>query len=127
MPDFSDTSDCLNLSSALRNGNISRVPFDPSLESHLESFRVFLRTGNWGDVQFYCEHPYTDVPMTVLMKHALYNEGITRETLAERSVRIAARPSMIQPPALVLSHAEEREKRLAVLNELNIKHGYAEA
>ena len=91
MPDFADTSDVLNLSSALRKASINRTSFDPSLESHLESFRIFLRTGNWGDVQFYCEHPFTDVPMTVLMKYAMYQENVVRETAIERSARLESK------------------------------------
>jgi hypothetical protein len=91
MPDFTDIPDCLNLSTTLRRSGANRTFFDPSLESHLESFRTFLRTGNWGDVQFYCEHPYTDVPMTVLMKAAMYTEGVVRETAIERSERLAAK------------------------------------
>jgi hypothetical protein len=89
MPYFADTSDVLNLSTALRRHSVNRVLFDPSLETHLDSMRAFLRTGNWGDVQFYCETPYTDVPMTVLMKFAMYQEGVQRETLAERQARFA--------------------------------------
>lgn len=89
MPDFADTSDVLNLSTALRSTSAHRTHFDPSRESHLESLRSFLRTGNWGEVQFYCEHPYTDVPMTVLMKAAMYTEGVQRETMSERNERLA--------------------------------------
>lgn len=89
MPDFLDHPDCLNMSTILRRQSVVRTFFDPSLQSHLDSLDVFLRTGNWGEVQFYCEHPYTDVPMTVLMKFALYEQGITRETGAERNARLA--------------------------------------
>lgn len=91
MPDFADTSDCLNLSTALRKASVNRTFFDATSDAHLESFRVFLRTGNWGNVQFYCEHPYTDVPMTVLMKYAMHQEGVQRETATERALRLSAK------------------------------------
>ena len=91
MPDFLDHPDCLNLSTTLRKTAVNRTFFDPSLQSHLDSFDVFLRTGNWGDVQFYCEHPYTDVPMTVLMKFAMYEQGVQRESVAERTERLAGK------------------------------------
>lgn len=102
MPYFTDTSDCLNLSTLLRRQSVNRVFFDPSLQSHLDSLDVFLRTGNWGEVQFYCEHPYIDVPMTVLMKFARYQQRIKRESGQERALRVSQMPNMIEPtPAVV--------------------------
>jgi hypothetical protein len=92
MPDFADTSDVLNLSSALRRASVNRTSFDPSKESHLESFRIFLRTGNWGEIQFYCEHPFTDVPMTVLMKYATHRENVCRESASDRAARLSKLP-----------------------------------
>lgn len=63
-------SDFLNHSTALRLTRMHRQHFDPKNPAHLESLKTFVETGNWGEVQFYCERPYTDVPMTVLMKFA---------------------------------------------------------
>ena len=54
---------------------INRVNFDPRKKAHLDSVKKFLETGNWGDVQFYCEYPYTDVPMTVLTKFTAHKLG----------------------------------------------------
>ena len=88
MPDFVDTSDFLAKSTIL-TGVIRRENFDPSNPRHLESLQSFIRTGEWGSVQFFCEQPFSDVPMTVLMKYASYNLGIKRETLAERQARMA--------------------------------------
>jgi len=70
MPDFVDTSDFLNKSTILRRASVNRQNFDPSNKEHLDSLKSFISTGNWGDVQFYCEYPFTDVPMTVLVKFA---------------------------------------------------------
>lgn len=70
MPDFADTNDFLSKSTILRRASINRQFFDPTNREHLESLRVFIDTGNWGSVQFYCEFPFTDVPMTVLTKFA---------------------------------------------------------
>lgn len=89
MPDFADSSDVLNLSSALRRHTVNRVLFNPEDQRHVDSLKVFLRTGNWGDLQFYCEHPYTDVPMTVLMTFAMYELNTTRESHAEHAERLA--------------------------------------
>lgn len=90
MPDFADTSDVLNLSSSLRKASVNRVRFNPEDQQHVDSMKVFLRTGNWGQFQFYCEAPYTDVPMTVLMSFAQYELDVQRETFAERGARLAA-------------------------------------
>jgi hypothetical protein len=83
MPAFSDTSDVLNLSTALRRASVKRMAFDPTDPAHCASLACFIQTGNWGDVQFYCEHPFTDVPMTVLMKYAGHQLGVSRLTSAE--------------------------------------------
>lgn len=96
MPDFADTSDVLNLSTALRRHSVNRVVFNPEDQQHVDSLKAFLRTGNWGDFQFYCESPYTDVPMTVLMAFAQYELNVTRETTAERNARVAAKAALIE-------------------------------
>jgi hypothetical protein len=106
MPDFSDVSDVLNLSTVLRKASVNRTSFDPSKDSHLESFRTFLRTGNWGDVQFYCEAPFTDVPMTVLMKYAMFRENTQRESGAEQNIRLS-KMNLVNKPVLVLTALNE--------------------
>lgn len=70
---FSDTrssSISPNIISTL--SRVNRVTFDPSKKAHLESVKTFMETGNWGDIQFFCEYPYTDVPMTVLTKFTAF-------------------------------------------------------
>lgn len=57
-------------SKALRAARIPREDFDPKNESHRESLKTFLDTGNWGSVHFYAEPPYLSVPETVLRKMA---------------------------------------------------------
>jgi len=89
MPEFLQSYDFLNNSTALRKAGSYRTFFDPSKQSHLDSFDVFLKTGNWGEVQFFCEAPFSDVPMTVLMKFAMYEQGVTRETPAETQLRFS--------------------------------------
>ena len=91
MPDFIDFSDVLNLSTVLRRASVNRAFFDPTNKKHLESFDTFLKTGNWGSVQFFCEQPYTDVPMTVLMKFAMHKQKVQRESTLELTKRMAAK------------------------------------
>lgn len=69
---------------------IRRESFDPRKKAHIDSFKTFLRTGNWGDVQFYSELPYIEVPMTVLMKYSTYMLKVDTESRAERQERIEA-------------------------------------
>jgi hypothetical protein len=114
MPDFIETPDFLNASTALRDHGAARVQFDPSRQSHLDSFDSFLRTGNWGEIQFLCEAPYTDVPMTVLMKFALYEQSIVRETPEERAIRFGTMNLVI--PAKRETR-DEKEARLAAVNQ----------
>ena len=80
MPAFSDTPDFLSRSALLRRHGHTRTLFDPENQEHRDSLKHFIVTGNWGPVQFYTEHPYTDVPMTTLMKLAGYYLGVTRQT-----------------------------------------------
>lgn len=72
MPEMIDTQDCLNGSTILRRGAVRREEFDPTNQEHLRSLECFVATGRWGDVQFFTEAPYIDVPMTVLMKFTMY-------------------------------------------------------
>ena len=91
MPEFCESSDFLNTSTSLRRANPNRVFFNPENQLHVDSLKEFLRTGNWGKFQFYCEAPYTDVPMTVLMLFAQFELGVRRETPAETAARIGAK------------------------------------
>lgn len=79
MPHFVDTHDFMNRSSVLQRHGNSRVSFDPTNEAHVASFKKFIQTGNWGDVQFYTEFPYTDAPTTVSMRLHEHNLGVTRD------------------------------------------------
>lgn len=97
MPDFVSTNDFLSGSSVLRTGLVKREHFNPLNEDHLVSLKHFIRTGNWGDIQFYCEQPFSDVPMTVLMKYAGHLLAVQRETAGERMARICAM-DLVRPP-----------------------------
>lgn len=82
MPQFvSDTSDFMSRSATLHRHGLARAHFDPTNEKHLESLRTYIRTGRWGDQQFFNECPFTDVPMTVLMKYASHVLGVERGVL----------------------------------------------
>ncbi len=56
----------------LRENQVRREFFDPTNHEHLESYQTFLKTGNWGKVQFHEEFPYVTVPETVSRKFALH-------------------------------------------------------
>ena len=93
---------------------VRREIFDPTNPEHIESFKVFLRTSSWGDIQFYPEDPYTEAPATVMFKYAAHILGITAETAEERAVRLAANPRLITvTPASV-----DKVDRLAEANRL---------
>lgn len=113
-------STALGSSTLLRTAHVQRETFDPSRESHLESFRTFLKTGNWGEIQFHVEAPYTDVPMTVLMKFAQYTEGVERESEAVRSERLASRENLVPfpKPQTNAQVRADRASALAVSNEV---------
>ncbi len=102
----------------LKQPLIDRQKFDPTNAAHIASFEVFMRTGNWGHIQFFSELPYNEVPMTVLMKYAEFKSGITRESAAERNTRIGAKPNIIRMPA-PMNPGQERARRNAELAELN--------
>lgn len=63
-------TDMLGNSGVLRNNGMKREEFDTNNPKHLASAKHFLETGNWGEVQFYPELPYLNVPETVLRKLA---------------------------------------------------------
>jgi hypothetical protein len=70
MPDFISFPDARLQSRILKDHQIKREIFDPSKRAHRESLNQYLKTGNWGDIQFYVENPYATVPETVLRKMA---------------------------------------------------------
>lgn len=51
---------------------IPRVIFDPSNKEHLKSYKQFLETGKWGEIQFHLELPLTSVTETVHRKFSAY-------------------------------------------------------
>lgn len=51
---------------------LPREVFDPKNRAHLESYEIFLKTGNWGEVKFHIEYPYVSVVETVMRKFALH-------------------------------------------------------
>jgi len=63
----------LHLAATLRGTRVRRESFDPTNEEHLASLRKFVSTGSWGEVKFFAEAPFTEVPATVLMKYAAHN------------------------------------------------------
>ena len=87
---------------------VPREHFDPTSQVHLDSFDVFLKTGNWGAVQFFPELPYSDVPMTVLMKYAQHQQGVVRESDRERNERWTT-----EKPHLVRIHFPSRAEEEA--------------
>lgn len=48
---------------------VNREVFDPKNKEHIKSFKCFVDTGNWGDIQFFEEAPFTTVPDTVTHKY----------------------------------------------------------
>lgn len=104
----------------LKQPLIDRQKFDPLNESHLASFQVFVRTGNWGDIQFFTELPYNEVPMTVLMKYAEHMCGVSREKVAERNARIDAKPGIMHLPPFETPVAA-RARRAVELAEINAR------
>jgi hypothetical protein len=103
----------LSTASSLRRPLVERQYFDPTNPKHLESLDTFLKTGNWGEVQFYAELPFVEVPVTVLTKFAMYERGVSAETAQERAARLATK-SLVEPRAPESNAA--RRKRLAAAN-----------
>lgn len=98
---------------------VRREIFNPENQIHIDSFKTFLRTGNWGDVQFYCEVPYEDVPATVMMKFAEFELNVVRETAKETQDRLSAKTDLIR--AVPLTAAQEADEKRARLAETNRK------
>jgi hypothetical protein len=104
----------------LKQPQVNRQKFDPANPLHIKSFQYFIQTGNWGDIQFFAELPYNEVPMTVLMAYAQATLGFKRETVAERNARIDARPGIIHMPPFEMPKAA-RARRTAELVEVNAR------
>jgi hypothetical protein len=104
---------------------VNREVFDPTNAAHLLSLKVFLATGNWGDVQFYPEAPFTEAPATVLTKYARHVLGVVPQTDEERAAAHAARGVLPFPRVLTRDEREhEAAARLAKANELmNVLRG----
>lgn len=99
----------LNIAASLRKSFVEREFFDPTNEKHLASLDVFLKTGNWGNVQFYPELPFIEVPITVMTKYALHLRGVTPETAEEHTARLASK-NLVVPKK---ETKDERKERLA--------------
>lgn len=94
---------------------VNREIFDPTNEAHIESFKIFLRAGNWGDIQFYPEVPYTEAPATVMAKFSRHVLNIVPEAAVARSERLAARGILQMAPT---ESAEIRAARIARANDM---------
>ena len=103
----------LNTSATLRHPLVKRHTFDPTDPTHLESMDVFLKTGNWGSVQFYPELPFVEVPITVLTKYALHQRKVQVENATERSSRLATKNLSVP----VVETKEARTQRLAASSQ----------
>jgi hypothetical protein len=66
---------------------VDRQIFDPANEKHVTSLAEYLRTGNWGEIQFYPELPFVEVPISVLTKFARYQLNVIEESAEEKVVR----------------------------------------
>ena len=94
---------------------VRREVFNPKLKRHVDSLKIFLRTGSWGDVKFYPELPYVEVPMSVMVKYLRHSLKVDVETAAELAARMAAKNIVSDP---VPPTAEERAAALVYSNEL---------
>ena len=103
----------------LKKSLIRREHFDPANVEHLASFDTFIRTGNWGDVQFFAEAPYTEVPITVLTKFALDRRNLKRESSDEQAQRLAKKTNLVPFVLERLTPEQARAKRMSELNGTN--------
>lgn len=104
----------LNTAASLRKPLVEREFFNPDDPRHLASLDVFLKTGNWGDIQFYPELPFIEVPITVLTKFAMHARVVAPESATEREERISKKT--LTP--LKFDSKEDRTTRLAYSNDL---------
>ncbi len=99
---------------------VERQEFDPKNKKHIASLEHYIRTGNWGEIQFFAEVPFVEVPMTVLMKFASHVLKISRETTVERDDRLASLPDLVRFDVLQ-TPAEMRAATVQRLSETNAK------
>jgi hypothetical protein len=104
----------------LRARLVRREIFDPANPAHVESFKVFLATNNWGDVQFYPEAPFTEAPATVLTKYARHSLNVQEESAEARAARLLARNIL---PAAKPERTPTPEETVAHLAHLNRNRG----
>jgi hypothetical protein len=78
------------MSNILRRAFVTRQEFDPTNIEHIASLKCFVSTGNWGEMQFFAELPFIEVPTTVLMKYVQHQLGVSLETASERNTRLAS-------------------------------------
>ena len=60
-------------SKILRSAQLARQEFDPKNKKHRNSFKKYLETGSWGEIQFFAEAPYVTVPETVFRKYCAWS------------------------------------------------------
>ena len=102
------------MSDILRRAHlVNREIFDPTNLAHIESFKIFLATGNWGQIQFVAELPHTEVPATVMSKYARHALQVQVETPEARDIRLASRNIVPFPKP------ETREESAARLQRAN--------
>jgi hypothetical protein len=94
---------------------VNREIFDPTNKKHVESFKIFLATNSWGDIQFYPETPYTEAPATVMSKFARHALKVQIMSDADRAVALAARGVIIDP---VTETPDQKAERIASANAL---------
>lgn len=104
-----------------RTVHVKREKFDPTNAAHLESLTAYLRTGNWGDIQFYPELPFIEVPITVLTKFAAHHLKAVPETIMERDARLATK-NLVQPqrPMTGAQSRAANEARMAEANRIMV-------
>lgn len=107
----------LNTAASLRHPLIERHVFDPTDPTHLESMDTFLRTGNWGAVQFFPELPFVEVPITVLTKFAMHQRKLSVESSSERRDRLAAK-NLVH--GQVVESKADRKKRLELASQVTL-------
>jgi hypothetical protein len=109
----------LNTAVSLRQPLVERQTFNPEDPTHIDSLKTFLRTGNWGAVQFFAENPYTTVPTTVLMKHACHTLGIVIESDTERRRRLGEKELVqIKPNESPEAHAKRLQDALKLVQTI---------
>lgn len=100
-----------------RTVHVKREKFDPTNQAHLDSLAAYLRTGNWGDIQFYPELPFIEVPITVLTKFAMHHLKAKPESAIERDARLSTK-NLVQPQR-PMTGAQARASNEAHLVEAN--------